>query len=417
MKLTIILLSLLIALIILGFTIESPNRFTAPIKVTASSPPVSLIAEHSGKIEILDFERHTDVEKGTYLATVGNTGKHEDIRELQNHLLSLGQSKPFLSYKDLDFAINYDLGEIQQPYFSLLNSLYELELENEKGEYDIKMSYFDLQLKKHASLDSMREKLKNIRLQEIDFLVKRADEDSVLYTKGMLSIESYNNSIMDLLRQRESLLNIDFENIKAEQSALALHQEVNLFEWQRRVKHDALKLKIMSSYHSLLFSINEWEKKHVIKAPISGKIEYITYITSNQFVTQGDELFSILPSDSKIVGHILVGGEGVGKIQKGQTVFVMLTAFPHHEFGRLVATINNISLIPKQSEYLVLVEFPNGLISDLGIELSFGANMEGIAEIITTRRKIIFKVFDQLYSAFSWDFKNKEDKNEKNTKQ
>ena len=76
--------------------------------------------------------------------------------------------------------------------------------------------------------------------------------------------------------------------------------------------------------------------------------------------------------------------------------------------------MKNISLIPNESEYLVIVEIPDGLLSDSGKNLSFGKNMEGQAEIIVEKRRLLYKIFDKIVKAFDREAPKKSDNKNKN---
>ena len=66
----------------------------------------------------------------------------------------------------------------------------------------------------------------------------------------------------------------------------------------------------------------------------------------------------------------------------------------------LFPNLKTISLIPTQNYYLITVNLPHGLNSDTNQALSFSKNMIGSAEIITSKRSLLSKLFDKIITAF-----------------
>lgn len=398
--LAVALFTILSILILLGWFIQSPEIVLADVKVTAEKPPISLVAESNGKLKIMDFMPQKQIEEGKYLAIIENLGNHKNINQLNDSLIKYKSEISAIKFSSFDFALNYNLGDVQHSYFEFINTLYELENNNDKNEYDIQISLLNNQTSNYEELINQRNKLKKFKTEEIQILNKRVSEDSLLYSKGMLVKPDYDNGIINLLKEKENLTTYDLENIRNNLNISESKSNANLRELQKDLKSSSIKIKLLNAYQKLILSINDWEKKYVIKSPVKGQVDYLNFISSNQFVNQGEVLFSILPNDNKIIGQVLMPSDGAGKVKIGQEVFIKLHAFPYQEFGKLSGRVKSISLIPTESLYLVIVELPKGLISDSGMVLSFGRNMEGEAEIVTEKRKLISKIFDKISKAF-----------------
>lgn len=157
---------------------------------------------------------------------------------------------------------------------------------------------------------------------------------------------------------------------------------------------------MLTNYQNLLIAIHDWESNYTFKAPFDGTFEYLRFISNDDFVKQGEPVFSILPSNNQIIGQALMPINGAGKVKNNQKVIIKLDSYPYQEFGNLEGLVKSISLIPSQNLHLVKIEIPNGLMSNSGYKLNFSKEMTGQAEIVTENRKLISRVFEKIKHVF-----------------
>ena len=411
--LAISLISILVIFLLLGWFIQSPEVILANVKVTAEKPPISIVAESNGKIKILEFTPQKQFKEGTIMGVIENLGDENKILRLKDSLIKHQSTLNKLNIKSFDFALADNLGEVQESYFKFITALHEVNNNKNNNEYDLQANMLRQQIEQYNSLIIERNHLKKYKTKEVDILSQKYHDDSLLVSKKMAVINEFENSALGFLKEKENLKNIDIENIRNKLNIIDAQGNLNLSQLQKKLKLSNVELKLLESFQQLALSINNWEKKYLIKVPVDGQVDYINFISSNQFVAQGSLLFSVLPNNNKIIGQVLMPSNGAGKVKRGQPVFIKLNAFPYQEFGKLTGKVKSISLIPNESEYLMIVEIPKGLESDSGKNLSFGKNMEGQAEIIIEKRRLIFKVFDKIIKAFEREAPQKKENTEK----
>lgn len=394
------LISILVIFLLLGWFIQSPEVILANVRVTAEKPPISIVAESNGKIKILEFTPQKQYKKGSLIGIIENLGDENKILKLKDSLVKHQSSLNRLKIKSFDFALGDNLGEVQEAYFNFITALHEINNNKDNNEYDLQAQILKQQIEQYHSLINERNHLKKFKTKEVDILAKKYLDDSLLVSKKMTVINELENSALGFLKEKENLKNIDIENIRNKLNIIDAQGNLNLSQLQKKLKLSNVELKFLGSFQQLALSINNWEKKYLVKVPVDGQVDYINFISSNQFVSQGSFLFSVLPNNNKIIGQVLMPSDGAGKVKVGQTVYIKLNAFPYQEFGKLTGKVKSISLIPNESEYLMIVEIPKGLESDSEKNLSFGKNMEGQAEIIIEKRRLIYKVFDKILKAF-----------------
>ena len=306
------------------------------------------------------------------------------------------------------------MGEIEEYYLSLLNVLYTIDKAKSANEFDKKKNILNQQSAKYIEMLNQRESIKRIKYQDILLLENKVKEDSILFSKGLIVKTEYEQSNHNYLREKENLKNYEAKDIENKSSINDNQQNISLLNFQEIANISDLEMKLINSYQQLTHAINLWESKYVLKVPQDGTVDMMQFVSSYQTIKQGEPIFSVLPNDNKVLAHLIVPPMGAGKIKIGQSVIIKLATYPYQEFGKLLGKVKSISLIPTQNYYLITVNLPQGLKSDTNQTLSFSKNMIGSAEIITSKRSLLSKLFDKIITAF--DKKPIENKEKENPK-
>jgi hypothetical protein len=402
------LLTIIIVSIVLLGIIKSPEIVMGDAQVTAENPPIEIVAQNSGRIILKKFVSHKFLKKNDFLAVIENSSNDEEVSELKNILKKFQNNLFSLKQEDLNFAIDYKLGEIEEPYLNLLSVLYGLHKAKMPNEYDSKKAVLNQQISKYFEMLSQRQDIKKIKKTDILLLKNKLSEDSLLFSKGLIIKPELEQSSRNYYREKENLKIYDSKDIENKFSIDDNQQNIKLLNFQRNSNVSDLQMKLITSFQQVIQAINFWESKYVLKMPQDGEVDMMQFVTSYQTIKQGEAIFSVLPKDNRVLAHLIVPLHGAGKIKMGQSVIIKLAPYPYQEFGKLIGKVKSVSLIPTQNYYLIMVDLPKGLKSDTDQTLSFSKNMIGSAEIITTKRSLLYKLFDKIISAF--DNKPKEEK-------
>lgn len=395
--------------------IKSPEIIVGEAKVTAEKPPIEIIAQNSGRIIIKNFASHKFLKKDEFLAVIENSGNEDEISKLKLVLKKFQNNIFNLKQENIAFAIDYRLGEIEEYYLNLVNVLYLLNKAQKPNEFDKKKEVLNQQSNKYFEMLNQRASIKKIKASDILILRNKIEEDSILFSKGLILKTEYEQSRRNYLRENENLKNYEAKDIENKLTINDNIQNSNLLNFQKKSDISDLEMKLISTYQQLIQTINFWESKYVLKVPTDGEVDMMQFITSYQTIKQGEPVFSVLPIDNKVLAHLIVPPHGAGKIKIGQQVIIKLVPFPYQEFGKLIGKVKSISLIPTQNYYLIVVDLPQGLKSDSNQILSFSKNMIGTAEIVTAKRSLLSKLFDKVTSAFDKKInENKENKDSQN---
>lgn len=390
---------IIIGLFVFGLAIESPDIVFAEVKVTAKKPPITLVAKVNGKIKIIASDINNYVKKDDYIAIIDNSANEEHIKFLKDSLKNFNfESMP--NYEDFTFALSYNIGNIQEYYFKFIKTLYELNQYKRNNIYDVEIKSLNNQLAKIKESISKSNEIISYKDENIEISKEKNKVDSILLSKGALIKSEFELSKKQLLKERDEKASVENAIIKDRQTIISYINKSISLDIEKNQTYDQLSISLLTNYQNLLIAIHDWESNYTFKAPFDGTFEYLRFISNDDFVKQGEPVFSILPSNNQIIGQALMPINGAGKVKNNQKVIIKLDSYPYQEFGNLEGLVKSISLIPSQNLHLVKIEIPNGLMSNSGYKLNFSKEMTGQAEIVTENRKLISRVFEKIKHVF-----------------
>lgn len=162
-------------------------------------------------------------------------------------------------------------------------------------------------------------------------------------------------------------------------------------------EENVLSMNLLQTYNQLKKSIRDWELRYVVQSKISGKVFFLNNLSKSQIVSEGELLFTVIPSkNTSLIAKLKVPAQNYGKVKNGQSVIVKLQDYPNVEFEILIREIKNMSLVPNiDGFYLIDVSLPDKLITSKNKEIFFKRELHGTADIITSDLRLIERIFYQ----------------------
>jgi len=391
---TIIFLSL-IGLGVMSWIVQYSDIVEGTIVVTTPSPPMNIVAETSGRLEKLNVENDGEVKKGDLVAVIESTANYEDIMWLDRKVQSYIQKQiPFTSSRNLK------LGDVQYAYSDYLRDYKDYNFKV-KGSFEKQQveQIFQMIKTKEKKIRIAEEKERNLR-RDIQLAREKVNRYRQLLSNGSTSRQKLDDVTAEYNRIESGIENIRSEIVGYETDIERL--EADKIQIQRgKVEggNDRL-IRVMDSMNKLSSQIGDWKDKHLIEAPVDGKITLFDIRAEEQYVNANQEIMMIIPKQEEIMGRMEISVSGAGKIEKGDVVNILLHEYPSKEYGVVKGEIKGISLIPKDDRYLVDIALPTGLKTTYKKELDFKQEMSGVAEIITDKKRFIFRIFDQFRDLF-----------------
>jgi HlyD family secretion protein len=387
---TTILFLVFILFILFAWLIKYPDIIPAPVLITTTNPPVTLVTKITGHIKSLYVKEREKVKAGQLVAVMETTASVNEI-ELLKQTIDTVKTPEILTYTML--PLFSELGELQSYYGAFLKNLSDLNNYISNDSYGSKIVSLNneiIGIQEFIDRLITKEKLysENQRIE-----AKNYNRDSLLRAGNVIP-ES------ELERAHQSLLkvNIDLQDAKLNHSA----KSIELAEKRQLLNDDKIsriddKQKLVSllreSFLNLKAQVSSWENSYLLITPIDGIVSFTKFWSANQSVIKDEPVVSIVPVETgNFLGRIDLKMERSGKVKTGELVNIKLSGYPYLEYGMVRGIVKSKSLVPSSDTYIIEIELPNGLTTLYGIPLDFTQNMQGTAEIITKNIRLLQKI-------------------------
>lgn len=401
----IILLLLAGFLVFFGILIEYPEKVTGPVSITARQAPVRLVANSSGKLKLLRQNSDT-VMQDEIFAYIENPAFIDDVLQVNEFL---GKNNPDSLFNDpgiFDDISALSLGELSNSFYGFLSCLEKIKHYNEGKPYERKTGSLSLLLKSQLKLEEYYQKQLSTKEKTLQIAGKNIRRDSILYRSSAIAEQDIDRSSINYLGVLESSQKMkeDYTNLKMQIDDT--RHRLQMLALEKDEAEQKLRMDLLTFYNELSAGIRMWKLKYTFSSQINGVLEYMNFWRENDYVTAGMELFSVLPNDNPIFGQVYLPSQGAGKVIPGQDVIIKLDNYPYIEYGSIRGKVRNISNLANplkefggQGEintYLIMIDLPDQLTTNYGLKLDFSYEIRGIADILTRKRKLIVRLFDNL---------------------
>ncbi|WP_455666550.1 HlyD family efflux transporter periplasmic adaptor subunit [Phocaeicola sp.] len=210
----------------------------------------------------------------------------------------------------------------------------------------------------------------------------------------------------DLYPQKKKFLDEEMRILNASGQANALDilkVKRELFDLEINHKTELGKNRRMLelAYETMINSLKTWDKKYLIKSNYDGIVVWGKSWGMSSRVNEGDTLCTVISKQQgNPMGHLKLSQDEVAEIAVGDKVNIELNKYPTHSYGVLPGEIASVSFVPYNKSYAVEVDFPEGLVTTSKKEIKYEIDMSGKAEIITSSRSILSRIFAPIYELF-----------------
>lgn len=399
---TLVVCAILILLFLFGYLVSYPDVVSGELTISAQQAPLRLVVEQNGKLKLNQIKSQDNVKQGQILGWIENPAKPESVDEVK---LVVGQIKLPTSdagglYNRLPKNLN--LGDLTMPYSSFLSSVKLL------ADYQNNKLYDKQQKSLVKILDERKKGLRTLGEKETlnrkNLLITRKflERDSILLSKKVISQGEFDQALSTTINSEDQFKSSLRNTGSVREQISETENSIQQNQIAKNEKEIQLYLDVVTSYNNLVDKINLWEKQYLIRSPLEGKVQFMKFWNENQFVQSGEPVFSIVPNKNNVLGLVNLPITGAGKVKVGQDVIVKLADYPYMEYGFIKAKVSNIALVSntvdtdKGASYQIILKFPDGLLTNYGTFLDFRFESKGSAEIITKKRRLIERFFDNL---------------------
>lgn len=371
-----------------------PDTIRTQIEITTTNPPVTLVSKITGHINTFYVSEKEKVKPGQLIALMETTAKVDEI-QLLRQMIDTIQRPELLSYRIL--PLFSELGELQVYYGTFLKDLSDL------NNYDINDLYGSRIISLNDEINAIREYLRNLQVKEKLYAENKRIEGKKLYRDSVL----FSGKVIpesELERSRQSLLRVKMElqQVRLDHSAksIELAGKLQLLQDYRITKvgdNEKLISVLRESFLNLKAQVSLWENTYLLITPVEGTVSFTKFWSANQSVVKDEPVVSIVPLNTgAFLGRISLKMQRSGKVKTGQTVNIKLSGYPYLEYGMVRGIVKSKSLVPSGDAYILEIELPTGLTTLYGNKLDFTQNMQGNAEIVTEKIRLLQKIVNPL---------------------
>ena len=392
----VLFLTLILMLFSISWFVKYPDIILSEALITTQIPPQKEYAKITARLGAILVKDNQNVNSNESLAILENTANYKDVFKLKSIIDTIVVNNKSFHFPIDSLPILF-LGDVESQFALFENSYIQYKLNKQLKPFSneaIANSYSISELNRRLqSLKSQRD----INKTELDFKNKDLKRHKLLFGKGIISAQDYENKQLEYAQAKRNYKNFESSISQIREGISNAHRTSKGSEINQVKEEMALLKNVIQSFNQLKKAIKDWENVYVLKSNINGNVSFLNYWNTNQTVNQGDLVFTIIPSEnSSFIAKLKTPAQNSGKIKIGQNVNIKLENYPEIEFGVLNGTIKNISIIPnKEGLYLIDVRLRNTLISSYNKKIDFKQEMIASAEIITEDLRLIERFFYQ----------------------
>lgn len=397
-------LILALFLVVSGWVIKYPESVRGTVTLSAMHAPVRLVSHASGSLLILSSLDQKEVSKGDVFAVIETAAN-------PYHVLQMDSLLHFSPVRILDsnqyLPDDIVLGELTIPYYSFAETLGKYRQFLKENAFEAQKEQISIKLKGlKQQLIHIEEQL-SIQRINLEIAAQNLYKDSLQYYAIKAIIETaYLQTKTAWLVALQANRGLQKEKDYVNNQIQELESSMIKVSIEERAYSRELNSMYYRTYNDLLNQLEQWKQKYAFVAPSDGTLEMLNFWKNGDFIQAGSEIFSIVPGQNPVNGHIFLPAYGAGKVTLGQEVIIKLHDFPYREFGAIKGVVKSVSMLTSEisespslnqvQSYLVTVDLPEQLKSNYGIDLSFRHEIKGDAEILTRKRRLLERLFDNL---------------------
>lgn len=394
--LTIIFL-IFISVIVGSYFFTFTEIVSAPLVITTTNPPAPLISKSSGRIARWFVSDGQIVHEDDWVALINNSANLEDIIAAENVINRLDSANIQNDSGKILMPQNLALGDLQESYNELYRNIENYSDYMENSYLPRKIDLLKQQMVKQEQQYQLSLEQKKMMEQELDITKNGLERYKSMLNKGGVSESQLEEEKARVIQSERGYTSFLASLKSTEINLIAQKRSLLELEEQRHNEIEKFKLTISDNLKTLKSLIKNWKETYLLSSPIKGKVTLTTFWSENHVISAGERLATVVPVDSSvIICRSVVPSSGIGKVETGQDVHIKLSGYPYIEHGILTGKVSTISLVPDKEGYIVEITLNEGMVSSYSEQLKLVQEMEGTAEIITKKMRMIYRFINPL---------------------
>lgn len=378
--------------------IKYPDVISAPVLISASVPPVKIIAQAEGRISSINVNDGQIVEKNQLIATIDNAANIDDIFYLKGIVELLDTTLNIeTAIKNISINKRLQVGEIQPEYASLFQAISNYHFFSSNRYYSTKIGRIKKQKETGGQIEKIIDKRDSLLKEQVALEKWKDSINQVLLKDKVISNAEYNEIKKTFLSQK--MVFNDNSNSKLQNEQLEREYEKSISDIKNQFQKDKIDVleSIRNNSKRIKGQIATWERQNLLRAPIEGKVIFFKIWKANQYVNYGEPIFVVLPSSQEYYFKAQLPLYKAGKVKPGQRALIKLNEYPYEEFGMLRAVVNKITAVALDSNYNVQFTIEDDFNTTRNKKIEIKPETTGVADIVTNDRNILQRIFDGVF--------------------
>ena len=222
------------------------------------------------------------------------------------------------------------------------------------------------------------------RVKEVDVTIKFArNNESRLKRQsaagGVAEIDALRaTSEADKLSASKDALSADLKRLEQDRQMRADEAQAHIENLRRSVV--SLEGEMVTT-QATIARIQEAIDRHVIRAPVTGRIGETASLYAGAYVAEGQRLLSVVPHGELMIVGDFNPGSAMGRVRPGQRSTMRLEGFPWAQFGSIDAVVTRVATEIRDGT--VRVEFTPALVGNPAAIMQHG--VPGVIEVAVER--------------------------------
>jgi biotin carboxyl carrier protein len=394
---TVFFLLLLILLAGICRFIEYPDLVTASARLNSINAPKEVVSRAEGKLHTLLVKNGAVVQaqsKIGYIESIAKPAAIEEVKRRTDSIVFLiGNNRTnevihyLPDYSNQEFLNN--LGELQQPFQVFMKSFIDFKDYISNGFYLRRRNMLQTDANNIQRLHVILTGQKKLLEEDVSLSKETFTANESLANEKVIAPIDYRNEKSKFIAKKLSLPQVNSSIVNNEAQQNEKQKEIAQLENQINAQKNIF-IQALQTFRS---QIEEWEFKYVLRAPVSGKLLFNSFLQENQQIKSNQMLMYVEPDNTSYFAEVLIPQYNFGKIKEGQQVLLKFQAYPFEQFGSVQGKVEYISSIPSDSGFLAKVVFANGLRTNYNKQLQYRNGLQAQAEIITENMNLIERFY------------------------
>ena len=392
--------SLFVMLLLIGVLVRYPDTLDGTATITTDPLPIKLKTQSGGRIMSLFATDGTIIQKNGMIAELENPTGYANIQKLEKTIEDVTiclHSNNDVGLADLLANPLQSLGDAQGFYNQLLQQISAKLLLQKEHLYNKRTQNLEEQIGKLTSISKISTQEKGLIEDELKQANERFKANEQLYKDKVISRQEYYDEAAKLRAKKMQLEQQNASIIQNNLSSGENSKQMLEIQYEHEDRERGFNVGIQEAMRNIANYIQTWQQRYLLVSPFTGTAHYLRPLQINEPVNPGEELFAVVPSLHKYLAVIMLPAAGMGKVQVGQNVHLMVDNFPHNEFGFLEGKVIKKSSMPETSvsntsapaQYRVYVQLRDTLETNYHKNITFSPEMTAQAHIITQDRNLL----------------------------